>query len=189
MENPLVVLVQITRAFDALEVDYAVVGSFASSIHGEYRASGDLDIIADLRIGHISSLVAALKEEFYVDDLTIHRAIAGGRSFNVIHLKAIFKVDIFIPATPLAKQQLSRRERHKLDPIEDQIIWIASAEDTILAKLQWFRMGNEVSELQWRDVRGIMGTRGSDLDFEYLNRWAERLGLLDLLERAVKESQ
>src|SRR6266850_6487778 len=102
MENPLVVLVQITRAFDALGIDYAVVGSFASSIHGEYRASGDIDIIADLGIGHISSLVAALKEDFYIDDLTIQRAIAGGRSFNVIHLKAIFKVDIFIPATPLA---------------------------------------------------------------------------------------
>ena len=165
MENLLVVLIQVTRAFDALGIDYVVVGSFASSIHGEYRASGDIDIIADLEFRHIEPLEAALKEEFYVDDLTIRRALEQRRSFNVIHLKAIFKVDIFVPSTNLVKQQLSRRERHKLDPNEEQKIWIASAEDTILAKLQWYRMGKEVSELQWRDVRGIIGTQGSGLDF------------------------
>ena len=189
MENPLVVLVQITRAFDALGIDYVVVGSFASSIHGEYRASGDIDIIADVGIRQVEPLVAALKEEFYIDDLTIRRAIAHGRSFNVIHLKAIFKVDVFIPVTTLAKRQLSRRQRHKIELTEEQIIWIATAEDTILAKLQWYRIGQEVSELQWRDVRGILGTQGSHLDFEYLEQWAESLGLLDLLERAVEESQ
>jgi len=189
MENPLVVLIQVTRAFDALGIDYVVVGSFASSIHGEYRASGDIDIIADLEFRHIEPLVAALKAEFYIDDLSVRRAIAKGRSFNVIHLKAIFKVDIFVPSTNVAKQQLSRREQHKLDPNEEQRVWIASAEDTILAPLQWYRMGNEVSELQWRDVRGIMGTQGSGLDFEYLKRWAEHLGLLELLDRAMKDSQ
>ena len=189
MENPLVVLIQVAGAFDALGIDYVVVGSFASSIHGEYRASGDIDIIADVEFRHIEPLVAALKVEFYIDDLTVRRAIEQGRSFNVIHLKAIFKVDIFVPATTLAKQQLARREQHKLDPNEEQKIWIASAEDTILAKLQWYRMGEEISELQWRDVRGIIGTQASDLDFEYLNRWAKRLGLLELLDRAMKDFQ
>ena len=150
---------------------------------------GDIDIIADLELRHIEPLVAALEEEFYIDDLTVRRAIEQGRSFNVIHLKAIFKVDVFVPATSLAKQQLSRRGQHILDPNEEQKVWIASAEDTILAKLQWYRMGKEVSELQWRDVMGIIGTKASDLDFEYLNRWAERLGLLELLDRAMKDSQ
>ena len=189
MENPLVVLIQVARAFDALGIDYVVVGSFASSIHGEYRASGDIDIIADVDFRHIEPLVATLKDEFYIDDLTVRRAIEQGRSFNVIHLKAIFKVDIFVPTTNLAKQQLSRRQQYKLDPTEEQKIWIASAEDTILAKLEWYRMGKEVSELQWRDVKGIIGTQASELDNEYLNRWAERLGLLELLDRAMKDSQ
>ncbi|MDX6501702.1 MAG: hypothetical protein QOG23_4962 [Blastocatellia bacterium] len=189
MENPLVVLIQVARAFDALGIDYVVVGSFASSIHGEYRASGDIDIIANVDFRHIEPLVATLKDEFYIDDLIVRRAIERGRSFNVIHLKAIFKVDIFVPATDLAKQQLSRRQQYKLDPTEEQRIWIASAEDTILAKLEWYRMGKEVSELQWRDVKGIIGTQASELDFEYLNRWAESLGLLELLDRAMKDSQ
>lgn len=92
MENPIVVLVQIVRAFERLGIDYVVVGSVASSIHGEYRASGDIDIIAELELRHVSALVEILKDEFYVDGQTIRRAIEHGRSFNIIHLTAISKL-------------------------------------------------------------------------------------------------
>ena len=188
MENPFVVLVEVIRAFDALKIDYVVVGSIASSIHGEYRASGDIDVIARVETRHVDSLVEILKNEFYIDDEMIRRAIADGRSFNVIHLKAVFKVDIFVPVTPLAEQQLKRREQHEVGPQGEEKIWVSSAEDTILAKLHWYRIGREVSELQWRDVKGIIGTRGEMLDRDYLNQWAERLGLIDLLQRALTES-
>lgn len=189
MENPLVALLQITGAFEALGIDYVVVGSFASSIHGEYRASADIDVVADLRPSHIEPLIAALREQFYIDDLSIREAIARGGSFNVIHLTAIFKVAIFIPVSNLGKQQLIRRQRHQVNPDISHEIWIATAEDTILAKLHWFRLGSEVSELQWRDVRGVIVTQGVGLDFDYLHRWAERAGIHDLLERALKESK
>jgi len=188
MENPLVVLFQLARAFDQLGIDYVVVGSVASSIHGEYRASGDVDIVADLKYESIEPLVAALREEFYIDDLSVRKAIAQGREFNVIHLSAIFKVDIFVPATSLGRQQLIRRQLYKLDPAAPEEIWIATAEDTVLAKLHWYRIGGEVSELQWRDIRGIIGTQGTQLDLEYLRRWADLLGLTDLLLRVLEES-
>lgn len=189
MESPQLVLLQLTGVFDALGIDYVVVGSFASSIHGEYRATGDIDVVADLAHGDIDSFVAALKEDFYVDDLSISRAITHGRSFNIIHLTAIFKVDVFLPATSLGRQQLFRRQRHKLEPGTNQEIWVATAEDTILAKLHWFHIGNEVSELQWRDVKGIICTQGSGLDSDYLRQWADLLGLRGLLERALEESE
>jgi hypothetical protein len=189
MESPQLVLRQLTGVFDALGIDYVVVGSFASSIHGEYRATGDIDIVADLVHEKIDALVGALKKDFYVDDLSIGRAIARGRSFNIIHLTAIFKVDVFLPATSLGRQQLFRRQRHKLDPGGNQEIWVATAEDTILAKLHWFHIGNEVSEMQWRDVRGIICTQGASLDSDYLRQWADLLGLRNLLERALEESE
>src|SRR5947209_8424877 len=107
MENPFVVLVQLIGVFDELNIDYVVVGSLASSVHGEYRASGDIDIIAAIETRHVNALVESLRNEFYIDEQMIRRAIAKGRSFNIIHLKAIFKVDIFVPATELAKQQLN----------------------------------------------------------------------------------
>jgi hypothetical protein len=115
MENPFVVLVEAIRAFDGLGIDYVVVGSIASSIHGEYRASGDVDIVADVKLHHVDPLVEKLRGEFYVDDLMMRRAISEGRSFNIIHLQVVFKIDIFIPATELGKQQLARREQHLLD--------------------------------------------------------------------------
>jgi len=69
LENPYVVLLQITDAFEALHIDYVVVGSIASSIHGEYRASGDIDIVADLNFPHVEPIGSTLRDRFYVDYL------------------------------------------------------------------------------------------------------------------------
>ncbi|PYS66246.1 MAG: hypothetical protein DMF76_00840 [Acidobacteria bacterium] len=97
-------------------------------------------------------------------------------------------MDVFVPAA-LGKQQLARRELHRLDPAQEQTIWVATAEDTILGKLEWYRKSDETSEIQWRDILGIIGTKAVALDFDYLKRWSERFGLADLLERALKQSQ
>jgi hypothetical protein len=188
MESPLIALFQLIDAFKAVGVDYVLVRSLASSVHGDYRASADIDVVAKISAEQVHPLVGALTG-FYVDDLAVSRAIAQGRSFNVIHLAGIFKIDVFIPSSSFDKQQLERRERHEIeveanDPRE---VWIATAEDTILAKLRWYRLGQEVSELQWRDVQGILGTQGARLDQAYLEMWAEQLGVLDLLERATQE--
>jgi hypothetical protein len=66
---------------------------------------------------------------------------------------------------------------------------VASAEDTLLAKLEWYRMGGEVSERQWRDVLGVLKVQAGGLDLEYLRRWARELGVDDLLERALAQSE
>ncbi len=50
--------------------------------------------------------------------------------------------------------------------------------DLILSKLCWAR--DSRSELQLRDVRRLL-TSGTELDAEYLNRWAKTLGVADLL--------
>ena len=187
METPLVALFQLIDAFKAIGIEYVVVGSLASSFHGDYRASADIDLVAEVKDEHVQSFVNKLQGDFYVDDLAINKAIARGRSFNVIHLAGILKVDIFIPSSDLSKQQLQRRQLQLIDADGPKEIWIATAEDTILAKLHWYRQGGEVSELQWRDVKGILGTQGSRLDFEYLRSWAKRVDVVDLLDRASKE--
>lgn len=188
MENPFIVLLQIVNAFDAIGIDYVVVGSLASSIHGDYRASADIDVIADLTANQIEPLVNALKDDFYIDDFAVRKAVKHGRSFNAIHLSAIFKVDIFVATSVLAKQQLARRELHTLTSDIPQSVWVATPEDTVLAKLHWYRLGGEISELQWRDIMGVMATQGSRLDLDYLRLWAEQVGVLDLFERALEQS-
>lgn len=189
MENPLIALFQLTKAFKALGIKYVIVGSLASSVHGDYRASADVDVVAEITNQDIEPLVDALGDDFYIDDLSVRKAIAKGRSFNVIHLAGIFKMDVFLPSSDLGQQQLARRELHTVAVDGSQEIWIATAEDTILAKLHWYRIGGEVSELQWRDVRGIIGTQGVRLDLGYLQLWAERVGVADLLDRALNETR
>ncbi len=66
---------------------------------------------------------------------------------------------------------------------------LASPEDTILSKLEWYRMGGEVSDRQWRDILGVLKTRSGELDLGYLRTWAGELKVADLLERALKEAE
>jgi hypothetical protein len=118
----------------------------------------------------------------------IQEAIRRRGSFNLIHLETMFKVDIFIPkARPFDQQQLKRRKAEQIRPDSDEHIWVLTAEDVVLAKLDWFRLGGEVSERQWRDILGVLKTQQASIDVDYLRQWAQSLGITDLIERALKE--
>ena len=188
MDSPLVALFQLIDAFKVVGIDYVVVGSLASSVHGEYRASADIDVLTKITDKHIRPLINSLSG-FYLDDLGALRAISQGRSFNVIHVESVFKIDVFPSKDDFDRQQLARRQSYVIEADVPRELWIATAEDTILAKLYWFRLGEHVSELQWRDVKGILGTQGSKLDRDYMRVWAERIGVADLLEQATRESE
>lgn len=190
MISPISVLSLVTAALDKLGIRYVLVGSFASSIHGLYRATADIDILADLKGEQVTALYQALKDAFYVDESAMRNAVAQRRSFNVIHFDSVFKVDIFIAQQDdFASAQLDRRQLRSLSPDRDEPVYVASAEDTILAKLRWYRAGNETSTNQWNDVLGILGILQDGLDATYLRMWAERLHVSDLLERALEEAK
>lgn len=184
--------VQVTRlvtgVLDELSVRYVIGGSLASIIHGMSRTTLDIDIVAEIRPHQVASFIAGLQDAFYMDEQTIRKAIEHQSSFNLIHLTTMFKVDIFIPKErPFDQQQLNRRISEKVADDSDEQICILSPEDTILAKLDWFRLGGEVSERQWRDILGVMKTQQAALDTDYLKQWAENLGVSDLLQQALAE--
>ena len=187
MDLPLAVLSEITAILEKLGIRYAMVGSFASSIHGMYRATADIDIVADINQEQVHPLFETLRNSFYVDEHVMREAVAKTGSFNAIHYESVFKVDIFIPKTDsFGMVELDRRQRRKVSPDRDETVYVASAEDTVIAKLRWYRAGAEISSNQWNDVVGILGTSAHTLDFDYLRTWAEKLGLIDLLEKALK---
>jgi hypothetical protein len=189
MESPFAVLLQITRVLEDQGIAYVVVGSFASSLRGLYRATGDVDIVASIKLEQVSALIAALQDQFYIDDQAVRRAVRDRRSFNAIHFDSVFKVDVFVPPTDdFSQQQLRRRQLEDLAPDVEQTIYVATAEDTILAKLKWYRAGGETSNTQWTDVLGIIGTQGRGLDVDYLRAWALKLNISDLLERVLDEA-
>ena len=70
------------------------------------------------------------------------------------------------------------------DPV--RTAFVASPEDNILAKLEWYRPGDEVSERPWSDIVTVVGVQGDRPDRAYLRRWAPELGVAGLLERALR---
>jgi len=176
-------------ALDRLEIKFLIGGSIASGAHGLPRQTNDIDVVADIPAGLVADFCSALGPAFYVDPDTAQRAIRTGRSFNVIHLKGAYKFDIFpVGEDPFARSQLARRRytTTTITGLENIEFPVASAEDTILAKLAWFRKGGEVSDRQWHDILGVIRVQAGRLDAEYLRTWATDLGVADLLASAFK---
>jgi hypothetical protein len=183
---------QLTATLDSLAIPYMIGGSLASSVHGIYRSTNDIDIVAAVREKHVVPLVTDLAKEFYADLETVQQALRLGRPFNLIHYASGYKFDIFPAAgNPYFEKQLERSTSQEvsLGDGESMRCSIATAEDTILAKLVWYRAGGEQSERQWNDVRGVCSTQGDRLDGTYLRQWARDLGVEDLLERLLSEER
>lgn len=190
MENPFTVLSLVASLLEQQRITYVLVGSLASSIHGMDRSTADIDILADVKSEQVIPLLKALQESFYVDEHAVREAIDRRESFNAIHFDSVFKVDIFIPKSDdFSRKQIERRELRKLAPDVEQMVYVATAEDTILAKLRSYNSGGRVSNTQWTDVVGIIGGSSTRLDLDYLHEWAGTLGLADLLDRAFSEAR
>ena len=182
-------VLRVAEILETLAVDYLVGGSVASSILGEPRATLDVDIVANLQLFHVGLLLEAMKGEFYIDEIMVTEAINCCSSFNVIHLDTMIKVDIFmLSQEPLAQLEMQRRQQLVITQNPERSAWFASAEDIILQKLIWYRMGNQVSDRQWRDVLGVLKVQDQKLDFNYLKQWGERLNLVDLIAQALQDA-
>lgn len=189
LSEPIAVTFTVIEALEALGVPYLIGGSLASAVHGTVRATMDVDLVADLQMQHAEPLAKALQNEFYVDVETVRDAILRRDSFNAIHLETMFKVDIFVlKSRAFDQEQFKRRTEQILAADPERTAFVATAEDTILAKLEWYAKGGEVSDRQWQDVLGIIEVQGDALDLAYLEEWAAELGLAELLERALEEA-
>ena len=189
LNEPIEVTLKVTGILEKLGIPYVIGGSLASTLYGMVRSTQDSDIIADMHPEHILPFVNALQNEFFIDQEMIGESMQRNSSFNIIHRDTMFKVDVFIPyPRPFHHSQLARAQRQTFALETELSANFASPEDTILSKLEWYRMGGEVSDRQWRDVLGVLKTREGELDLDYLRQWANELKVTDLLERALQES-
>jgi hypothetical protein len=65
-------------------------------------------------------------------------------------------------------------------------IQVASPEDVILGKLEWYHQSQGILEKQWRDILGILAA-APGLDFAYLRSWSDELGVRELLDKAIEQ--
>lgn len=188
LSEPVLVVVKVVQAFDEIGIEYVVGGSLASSVYGVPRATQDVDLVADLKLSHADPLQELLGGEFYVDSDMIRDAVRRQGSFNVIHLATMFKADVFLMRQDdWSREEMRRARSEELEgPQGPTTVRFATPEDTILHKLIWYRLGDEVSDRQWSDVLGVLKIQGDGLDDEYLDKWASQLDVADLLDRARK---
>jgi hypothetical protein len=177
-------LKKLVSVFNQLNISYRIVGSVASSVQGMMRATLDIDIVAAVDAKHISLLNTNLENDYYLDEELLREAVKRGSSFNLIHKDTLIKVDIFV----LGQRPYDRVsfERERQDTIDDLTLSFKTPEDVILGKLEWFVHTDKTSDRQWRDIVGLLKVQGDTLDVIYMRTWATELGVLALLEQALK---
>jgi len=168
---------------DDCGIRYMITGSFASNIHGVPRATQDADIVIEADAKALDQFLNSLGEDFYASREAAREALARRGIFNIIHLQTGLKVDLIIrKMRSFSRTEFLRRE--EVDFL-GRGRWFASAEDIILAKLEWAKSGH--SERQFADALNVAKIRGSSLDRSYLQTWARELGVEDLLEEILKD--
>ena len=180
----------VINALEKFSIPYYIGGSIASSIYGMARATMDIDIVADVKLHHIFLLIQELEKSYYIDEDMIKEAMQNRASFNLIHLETAIKIDVFIlKDIPYHQSALERKIK---DTLEDEgaktEFYFASPEDIILSKLQWYELGEKVSERQWLDVIGVIKVQGDSLDKNYLQVWSKKLGIFELLKNAFYDA-
>jgi len=175
-------------ALERAGIRFAIGGSWASTAFGEPRFTNDVDILAEFTPGTLEGFIAHLPESFYVDAEDALTAICLGRPFNVVHMPTAFKFDFFPAAAfALGREELDRAVYLTAGDLSKAPVPFVTPEDVLLAKLYWFRSGGEVSEVQWRDIQGIVRACASTFERQYLQQSAAKVGVSDLLEKALKE--
>jgi len=181
IDDPAPLLRAIKEALDAAGIPYMIVGSFAGMVHGEPRTTYDLDIVIDPSAAALDVLLEGFDpDRVYVDPDVARDALRRRTMFNLVDMSSGWKIDFVIRKDrPFSIEELSRRTPARVIEVD---VAVATAEDTIIAKLEWAKLS--ASERQLSDVAGILGVRGDDLDLAYIERWVGQLDLSVEWDRA-----
>lgn len=167
-------------------VPYMVAGSVGSSFYGRPRATQDVDVVIAPSGDQLDRLLALLDEEgYYVSPDAARDAFRQRTMFNVIDIGAGWKADLIIRKNrPFSSEEFRRRMQIET---MGRMLWVVSAEDAILSKLEWAQ--GRQSEVQRGDALAVAVAHLGQLDLQYLAKWAKELDVEDLLSRLLKEAR
>ena len=165
---------------NSVEVPYMIVGSFASTYHGVAQATQYLDIVCELRRSQLDHLSKAFDDpDFYLNQAAAEQALQVQGMFNLVHIPTGWKIDFILRRDrPFSRREFARRVAGE---ILGRAVFVASPEDTILAKLEWAK--ESLSERQLRDVAEIFDIQGQQIDRGYIEDGIRELQLEDVLKK------
>ena len=168
------VLGGITTHIQQRGIGYMLVGSFASAFHGALRSTRDIDIVIEATSEQLRGLVADLQASDYYAELgAALDALRHESLFNVIDNRTGWKIDfIFRKSRPFDLEEFRRRVAANLFDIQ---LFVASAEDVVISKLEWAKLGG--SQRQIEDVGTVLSAQWKTLDHSYLSKWIKELQL------------
>lgn len=177
-----VFLDRIVGILEDQHVGYMVTDSLAAACHGAPRATQDVDVVIEVTESRVSTLASAFGAAgYYVSEEAAKRAVTSRGQFNVIDARTGWKADLIVRKDrPFSRSEFERRRPMT---VTGRDLFMVSAEDLVIAKLEWARLGE--SDRQLRDVAGILDVQGDDLDREYMLRWIKALELDDLWSSLV----
>lgn len=165
---------RLRRMLESSGMPYMLTGSYASAVHGTPRATQDIDIVIGPSPAQLGTLLEQLADTaYYVSREAALDALARRSQFNVIDFETGWKVDfIIVKAREFSREELARRRAIEVDGVP---LYVASAEDVVIAKLEWAKLGASTRQLE--DVAGIVRMQAEQLDRAYVERWVAELGL------------
>ena len=189
MDDALRAALDAASILDEMGVRWFLGGSLASSVHGIPRATFGADIMADLRPQHVKPFLKRLGDAWYADEGAITQGLQARSSFHLIHCATAMKVDVFLPKLRrFDGGEFARARRMPLVEGSNVEAAVCYAEDIVIAKLEWYRLGGEDSQRQWSGVLGVLRLNSGKLDLELLLTSAAEVGVTDLLQKAVEET-
>lgn len=179
MSEELEVLKIVTRRLNEAEIPYMISGSIAANYYTVPRMTRDIDIVIELKEEAIDKFVALFEDDFYVNRQMIANEVSRQGMFNLIYNRYVIKIDFIIKKSS-AYQNVEFSNRKQV-LIDQNPIWIVSAEDLVISKLLWAKESH--SEMQLKDVANLMETV-NNLDSKYIDNWVRELGLEQIYKEA-----
>jgi hypothetical protein len=174
MNGPLDVLKELIGLFEKKNIEYFLVGSLASMYYGRPRFTNDIDLVVEIKSDQIQDFFLLFQQEsYYCPPIEIlHDEVIRRGSFNLIHHSSGIKIDIVLRKnTEFSASEFKRKKQIEIIPHFK--VHIATPEDVIIKKLDYYREGG--SEKHLTDVREILA--GTQVDKTYIEFWVQKLGL------------
>jgi hypothetical protein len=176
-------LLRIIDCLAETQIPYVIVGSFATNVYAIARSTQDADIVVNAATGQIAALAETLSADFVRDPQVQFETVTATTKTVFTDRETGFILELFQLSDDPHDQERFARRREII--VQGRPTWVLSKEDVLVTKLNWLLRANRTKDLL--DVRNVMGVQGDSIEWPYVEKWCDRHGTRELLDRLRSE--